>query len=49
MKKKPTSAKKHKGLRRPRRVNWNESRRQMELREKLLTEAIKDVNPGIEV
>lgn len=36
MRKKPSSAKKHKHLRRPRNVDWNESRRKMLERERLV-------------
>ncbi len=35
MKKKPTSAKKHKNLRRKRRADWNQSRANMERRDRL--------------
>ena len=39
MKKKPTSAKKHKHLRRARRTDWDKSRQDMEAREEIADKA----------
>lgn len=39
MKKKPSSAKKHRHLRRNRRVNWEQSRLDMEYRDRLADDA----------
>ncbi len=42
MKKKPSSAKKHKALRRTRKVNWNEARALMHLKDRIADDAAHD-------
>lgn len=50
-KKKPTSAKKHKELRRPRRTDWEQSRRNLAAREALIDqetdEIMKTIKDGV--
>lgn len=48
MKRKPSSAKKHKQFRRVRRTDWNESLRQMKKRESLVDSAVEEFFKGIE-
>lgn len=47
MKKKPTSAKKHKDLRRQRVVNWDRSRREMEEREIRIDKEVEEFIIGV--
>lgn len=47
MKRKLTSAKKHKHLRRPRRTDWDKSRKDMEAREKIADKAADKYLEGL--